>query len=80
MLIVSISRPLGKASVESVRKRRTIVSGMTSAPLCDLLGTAGRRHPQPLDANLEAAIHSLKHVGKPTRGNVVLVDVELADC
>lgn len=78
MLNVSISQPLGTASVEIVRKWGTIDIGMVNVSLCNIPEVTRGSHPQPLDANLEATICSLKHVGKPTGGNVVLVGAELA--
>jgi len=53
---------------------------MVSVSLCDLLAATGDSHSQPLDANLEATVCPLKHVGKPTGGNVALIYVELGGC
>jgi len=50
---------------------------MTNVSLCNLLVAAGSSHSQPLYADLEATVCPLKHVGKSTRGNVALADVEL---
>ena len=47
--------------------------------LYDPPGNISGRHPQSLDANLAVTIRSMKYVGKPAGGNVILVGVEFVD-